>query len=313
MLGVAPFFHAYGMTAAMNLSIFAAATMILLPRFKTKDVVKVIRHEHPTLFPGIPTMYLAVMEEAARHPDDFRSIKYCISGAAPLPAKVQADFEAITGGKLVEGYGLSEAGPVTHCNPLTDECRNGSIGLPLPDVDAAIVDQETGKPVLTGTVGELVVKGPNIMRGYWKSEELTKSAFRDRWLRTGDLGRVDEDGYFYIVERAKDVIVASGFKIYPREVEEVLFRHPFVADVAVVGVPDVYRGEMVSAFIVLKKGIAASEKTRRKLILFCQQEMVAYKVPKILNFRTRLPRSLLGKVLRKELRQQLAARSASDN
>ncbi len=302
MLCVAPFFHSYGMTVSMNLSILVAAAMVLLPRFKTKDVVKAIRRYHPTLFPGIPTMYLAIMQEVERHPDDLKSIKYCISGAAPLPAKVQADFEAITGGKLVEGYGLSEAGPVTHCNPLTEECRNGSIGLPFPDVDAAIVNQETGEPLPPGEVGELVVKGPNVMRGYWKREGETQMVLRDGWLHTGDLGKMDEDGYFYVVERIKDVIIASGFKVFPREVEEILSAHPAVAEAAVVGVPDVYRGETVAAFVVLEPGVEASEQTKQELLQYCRQALAIYKVPKLLEFRQSLPKSLIGKVLRRELR-----------
>lgn len=301
-LCVAPFFHAYGMTVGMNLSLLAAAAMVLLPQFKTKDVVKAIRRYHPTLFPGIPTMYLAIIRGAGRHTDDLKSIKYCISGAAPLPAQVQSDFEAITGGKLVEGYGLSEAGPVTHCNPLTEECRNGSIGLPFPDVDAAIVNQQTGEPLPLGEVGELVVRGPNVMQRYWKREEETQMALRDGWLHTGDLGKRDEDGYFYVVERAKDLIIASGFKVFPREVEEVLFQHPAVVEAAVAGVPDAYRGETVAAFVVLKPGIEASEKTKQELIQYCEQELAAYKVPKILEFRQSLPKSLIGKVLRRELR-----------
>jgi long-chain acyl-CoA synthetase len=304
MLCAAPFFHAYGMTVGMNVSILIAATMVLIPRFKAKEVVQAIRHYHPTLFPGIPTMYHAIMPEASKYPASLRSIKYCISGAAPLPAKVQADFEAITNGKLVEGYGLSEAGPVTHCNPLTDACRNGSIGLPLPGVEAAIVNQETGEPVLPGEVGEIVLKGPNIMQGYWKREEETKAAFRNGWMRTGDLGRMDEDGYFYMIERVKDVIIASGFKVYPREVEEILFQHPVVIEAAVVGAPDVYRGETIAAFIVLKPGVEASEQTKLELIQYCEQGLTAYKVPKILEFRTSLPKSLIGKVLRRELRAE---------
>lgn len=246
-------------------------------------------------------MYQAIMHEASRHPDDLKSIKYCISGAAPLPAKVRSDFEAITHGKLVEGYGLSEAAPVTHCNPLTDECRNGSIGLPLPGVDAAIVDLETAVPVPVGELGEIVVKGPNVMRGYWKREEETLAMFRDGWMRTGDLGRMDADGFFYVVERIKDVIIASGFKIFPREVEEVLFQHPVVMEVAVAGVPDEYRGETVAAFVVLKSGVEASEKTRQELIQYSRRTLTAYKVPKIVEFRESLPKSLIGKVLRREL------------
>lgn len=307
MLCAAPFFHAYGMTVGMNVSILVAATMVLLPRFRPKEVVKAIRHYHPTLFPGIPTMYLAIMREAAAHPEDMRSITYCISGAAPLPAKVQADFETITGGKLVEGYGLSEAGPVTHCNPLTDECRNGSVGLPFPGVDAAIVDQKTGKPVPPGEVGEIVVKGPNIMQGYWKHEEETKAVLIDGWLHTGDLGTRDTDGYFSVVERMKDVIVASGLKIYPREVEEILLLHPAVSEAGVAGVPDTYRGQTVAAYVVLKAGIEASEEMKQKLIEYCKQELAPYKVPKLMEFRKDLPKSLIGKVIRRELHEEGAA------
>jgi len=302
VLCVAPFFHAYGLTVGMNFALLAAASMALLPRFKAQDVVKAIRRYQPTIFPGIPTMYLALMREAGKHPDDLKSIKYCISGAAPPPAQVQADFEAITGGRLVEGYGLSEASPVTHCNPLTDQRRTGSIGLPLPGVEAAIVHQETGEPVSTGSVGELVVRGPNIMQGYWNRTEETSTTFRNGWMRTGDLGKMDEDGYFSIVERVKDVIIASGFNVYPREVEEVLFGHPAVAEAAVAGAADAYQGETVAAFVVLKPGMEASEETRRELLQYCARELTAYKVPTILEFRASLPKSLIGKVIRRELR-----------
>jgi long-chain acyl-CoA synthetase len=301
MLCVAPFFHAYGMTAGMNVAMLTATTMILLPQFKPKEVAKAIRQTHPTLFPGIPTMYHAILREVGNHPEALGSIKYCISGAAPLPAKLQADFESITHGKLVEGYGLSEASPVTHCNPLTEQCRNGTIGLPLSEIEAAIVDPQTGTPLPIDEVGELVVKGPNIMQGYWKREEETKTILRDGWLHTGDLGKMDADGYFSIVERLKDVIIASGFKVYPREVEEVLFRHPHVAEAAVAGIPDVYRGETVAAFVVLKTGVEVSEETRQALRQFCAQELAAYKVPRIVVFRESLPKSLIGKVLRREL------------
>jgi long-chain acyl-CoA synthetase len=302
LLCVAPFFHSYGLTVCMNLSLLIAAEMVLLPRFITKDVLKAIRRYHPTLFPGIPTMYQAIVRGVGKHPEDLKSIRYCISGAAPLPAQVQSDFEALTGGKLVEGYGLSEAGPVTHCNPLTEECRSGSIGLPFPDVDAAIVNQETGEPLPLGEVGEIVVRGPNVMLGYWKRGEESQMVLHDGWLHTGDLGKMDEDGYFYVVERVKDVIIASGYKVFPREVEEVLFQHPAVAEAAVAGVPDTYRGETVAAFVVLKPGIEASEQTKQELIQYCQKELAVYKVPKIVEFRESLPRSLIGKVLRRELR-----------
>src|SRR6266446_1375056 len=307
-LCVAPFFHSYGLTVGMNLSVLAAATMVLLPRFNAKDVVQTIARYHPTMLPGIPTMYVAIMREAGEHTEQLRSIKYCISGAAPLPAKVRMDFEEMTHGKLVEGYGLSEAAPVTHCNPLNGDIRDGSVGLPLQDVDAAILDAETGAFLPAGEVGEIVVKGPNIMKGYWKRDKETTGIFYKDWMHTGDLGKMDEDGYFYIVERIKDLIIASGFNVYPREVEEVLFHHPAVAEAAVVGVPDEYRGETVAAFIVLKPGYAASEETRQDILAYCKHELTPYKVPKKLEFRETLPKSLIGKVLRRELRENTLSR-----
>ncbi len=300
-LCVAPFFHSYGMTVGMNLSILACATMVLLPTFKAAEVVKTIRKYRPTLFPGIPTMYLAILREAGKHSGHLNSIKYCISGAAPLPARIRKDFEAMTGGKLVEGYGLSEASPVTHCNPLTDNCRDGSIGLPFPGVEATILDKVTYEPVPVGETGEILVKGPNVMQGYWNREDETKAIFYNGWMHTGDLGKMDKDGYFYVVERTKDMILASGFNVYPREVEEVLFMHPAVQEAAVAGTPDEYRGATVAAFIVLKPGIPPSEDTRQDIIHFCKKELAGYKVPKIVEFRESLPKSLIGKVLRREL------------
>lgn len=301
-LCVAPFFHSYGATVGMNLAILAGATMLLLPRFTTKEVVQNIRKYRPTLFPGIPTMYLAIMREVGTHTEQLRSIKYCISGAAPLPAKIQEDFEAITGGKLVEGYGLSEASPVTHCNPLDEHCRNGTIGLPIPNVEAAIFDSKTGKKLPLGEVGEIMVKGPNIMQGYWNRPEDTSAIFFDGWMHTGDLGKMDEDGYFSVVERAKDLIVASGFNVYPREVEEVLFQHPAIQEAAVAGAPDEYRGETVAAFIILKPGIPATEETKQDIVAYCKKNLTGYKVPKIIEFRETLPKSIIGKVLRRELK-----------
>ncbi len=303
MLCVAPFFHSYGLTIGMNLSILAAATMVLLPTFKPPEVLKAIRQYHPTLFPGIPTMYLAIMREAGKHTEQLGSIKFCISGAAPLPAKIQHDFEEATHGRLVEGYGLSEASPVTHCNPLTEKNRNGSIGLPLPAVDSAILDQDTGEPLSAGMLGEIVVKGPNIMKGYWNREDETRAIFtKNGWMRTGDLGKMDEDGFFYAVERIKDMILASGFNVYPREVEEVLFHHPAVQEAGVAAAPDEYRGETVAAYVVLKPGFAPTDETRRSIIAFCKENLAGYKVPKILEFRQALPKSLIGKVLRRELK-----------
>ncbi len=301
-LCVAPFFHSYGLTAGMNLSILAAASMILLPQFKVKEVVKAIRRYHPTQLPGIPTMYISIMKEIGRHSEELRSIKYCISGASALPAKVREDWEALTQGKLVEGYGLSEAAPVTHCNPLNGDIREGSIGLPLPNIDAAILDEKTGEPLPVGEPGEIVVKGPNIMQGYWNQPEETADVFTHGWMRTGDIGKMDAEGYFYVVDRAKDMIKASGFNVFPREVEEVLYHHPAVQEAAVLGVPHAYRVETVAAVIVLKPGFEPSEQIREDIIAYCKKELTPYKVPKIVQFRKSLPKSLIGKVLKRELK-----------
>jgi long-chain acyl-CoA synthetase len=304
-LCVAPFFHVYGMTVGMNLSIVAGAAMVLLPQFKAPEVVKTIRRYHPTQLPGIPTMYIAIMREMGKHAAALRSINVCISGASPLPAKVRIDWEELTQGRLVEGYGLSEASPVTHCNPLNGDIRDGSVGLPLPNVEAAILDEKTGEPLPVGGVGEIVVKGPNIMQGYWNSPDETASIFTNGWMRTGDIGKMDEEGYFYVVDRSKDMILASGFNIYPREVEEVLYHHPAVAEAAVLGVPDPYRGETVAAVIVLKNGYAPTDEVRADLIAYCKKELTPYKVPKIVEFRESLPKTLVGKVLKRELKNTI--------
>lgn len=304
-LCVAPFFHVYGMTIGMNLSIVAGASMVLLPQFKAREVVKTIRRYHPTQLPGIPTMYIAIMREMGKHAEALRSINVCISGASPLPKKVRMDWEALTHGRLVEGYGLSEAAPVTHCNPLNGDIRDGSVGLPLPNIEAAILDEQTGEPLPAEGIGEIVVKGPNIMKGYWNAPDDTANIFINGWMRTGDIGKMDEEGYFYVVDRSKDMILASGFNIYPREVEEVLFQHPVVAEAAVLGVPDPYRGETVAAIIVLKPGYAPTGETRADIIAYCKKELTAYKVPKIVEFRESLPKTLVGKVLKRELKNTI--------
>lgn len=304
-LCVAPFFHSYGMTVGMNLSIVAGAAMVLLPQFKSREVVKAIRRYHPTQLPGIPTMYIAIMREMGKHVEALRSINVCISGASPLPAQVRIDWEKLTQGKLVEGYGLSEAAPVTHCNPLNGDIRDGSVGLPLPNVESAILDEKTGEPLPAGGVGEIVVKGPNIMKGYWNAPDETANIFSNGWMRTGDIGKMDEEGYFYVVDRSKDMILASGFNIYPREVEEVLYQHPAVAEAAVLGVPDAYRGETVAAVIVLKSGCAPTDETRADIIAYCKKELTSYKVPKLVEFRDSLPKTLVGKVLKRELKNTI--------
>jgi long-chain acyl-CoA synthetase len=302
MLCVLPFFHVYGMTVAMNMAIKLAATMILLPRFQIKDVLQTIHKHKPTFFPGVPTMYVAINN----HPDvkkyDLSSINVCLSGASPLPLEVAHAFEALSGGKLVEGYGLTEASPCTHNNPLLGERREGSVGLPIVGVDCRIVNENL-EPLPVGEVGELITSGPNIMQGYWQRPEETAKCIREidgkRWLLTGDMAKMDAEGYTYIVDRKKDMIDASGYNVYPREVEEILYQHPAVKECVVVGVPDAYRGETVKAYIVLREGETA---TAEQILEFCKLRLSAYKMPKLLEFRTELPKTAIGKILRRELR-----------
>jgi long-chain acyl-CoA synthetase len=298
ILSALPFFHSYGMTTCLHLSVAGKCTAVLVPRFDTKMVLKAIQKEKVTIFPGVPTMYVAINNYPDVSKYNIRTIKACISGGAALPVEVQREFERITGGRLVEGYGLSEASPVTHANPIYGLRKEGSIGVPFPSTDAKIVDPETLKELPVGEIGELAVSGPQIMKEYWNKPDETSQVLHDGWLYTGDMAKMDEDGYFYIVDRKKDLIIAGGFNIYPREVEEVLFQHPKVKEAAVAGVPDPYRGETVKAYIVLKDGETATEE---EIIEFCKERLAKFKVPKIVEFRDDLPKSLIGKVLRRVL------------
>ncbi|MFD0711926.1 long-chain fatty acid--CoA ligase [Paenibacillus sp. GCM10027626] len=300
-LAALPIFHVFGLTVLMNLSVLRAGTLILLPKFEIEKVMETIDRLHPTVFPGAPTMYVAVNNYKELHRYNLTSIEACVSGAAPLPLEVQEQFEALTGGKLIEGYGLTESSPVTHANPLWGKRKIGTIGLPLPGTDAKIVDEATGEELPPGEVGELIIRGPQVMAGYWNRPEETAAALQNGWLYTGDLGKMDEDGYFSIVDRKKDVIIAGGFNIYPREVEEVLYEHPAVKTAAVVGVKDQYRGETVKAYIVLKDGVTVSA---AQLDLWCRERLAAYKVPHQYAFRDQLPMSLIGKVLRRKLLEE---------
>lgn len=306
-LCVAPFFHVYGLTVAMNMTMLAASTMALLPRFTVNDTLKAIEKYRPDLFPGAPTMYLALARAVEKKRRDLSSIKVCISGSAPLPAEVQRRFEAVSGAKVVEGYGLTEASPVTHCNPVFGERRIGTIGLPLPNTDAAIINTETWDFLPEGERGEIAVRGPQVMQGYWKRPDETANVLHDGWLRTGDIGVMDADGYFSVVDRAKDIIIASGYNIYPRDVEEALFEHPKVLEAVVIGMPDEYRGETVRAFVVAKPG---EKLTADELDHWCRERLAAYKVPKSYEFRDSLPKSMVGKVLRRALRDETLAAQA---
>ncbi|MDR7532173.1 MAG: long-chain fatty acid--CoA ligase [Armatimonadota bacterium] len=302
ILGVLPLFHAYGLTVVMNASLLRAGRMVLLPRFEVEAVLRAIARHRPHHLPGVPTLYNALLAHPRIGRYDLRSVRACISGAAPLPAEVQARFERATGGALVEGYGLTEASPVTHVTPLVGLRKPGSIGVPLPDVDARIVDAETGQRTLApGEIGELVVRGPQVMRGYWNRPQDTAAALRGGWLYTGDLARMDDDGFFYIVDRKKEMLISGGFNVYPREVEEVLHAHPAVLEAALVGLPDPHRGEVGKAFVVLRPGMQV---TAEELLDHCRRHLAAFKVPVAVEFRERLPKSLIGKVLRRALAEE---------
>ncbi|MDQ0215447.1 long-chain acyl-CoA synthetase [Oikeobacillus pervagus] len=299
VLAMLPFFHVYGMTAVMILSIMQGYKMILIPKFDVKTTLKAIEKQRPTLFPGAPTMYIGLLNDPELKNYDLSSINSCISGSAPLPVEIQEKFEQITGGKLVEGYGLTESSPVTHANFLWGSKRvKGSIGVPWPDTESAILSLETGEKLPPNEIGELVVKGPQVMKGYWNRPEETEQTLKDGWLYTGDIGYMDEEGYFYIVDRKKDMIIAGGYNIYPREVEEVLYEHEAVQEAVVVGVPDPYRGETVKAYVVLQKGTNITEE---ELDQFARKHLAAYKVPRLYEFRNELPKTAVGKILRRAL------------
>lgn len=302
-----PFFHIYGQTVDMNYAMLVGATQVLLPRFDPKQVLEAIDRYRPTLFPAAPTMYQTIAHhpEAAKY--DLRSIQACISGSAPLPREVQDAFESITGARVVEGYGLSEASPVTHCNPVRGERRNGTIGLPFPSTDARVVD-DGGAPVAPGEVGELEISGPQVMAGYWERADETAQVLHDGWLRTGDMATMSDDGYFTIVDRKKDMIIVGGMNVWPREIEEVLMQHPAVRECAVVGDPHERLGEVPHAFVVLEPGASA---TTEELHAWCMANLARYKAPRLIEIRQELPRTVIGKVLRRELREEIRARSQS--
>lgn len=302
MLAVLPFFHVYGMTVTMNEAIYLAATIILLPRFQVDDCLEAINAYRPTRFPGVPTMYIGIINHPRVKEYNISSIQVCSSGSAPMPIEALRRFEELTGGKISEGYGLTEASPVTHANPFSGKRKVGSIGLPRPDTDARIVDLETGQRDLPpGEEGELCIRGPQVMRGYWNRPDETARALRHGWLYTGDIAKMDEEGYFYIVDRKKDMIICGGFNVYPREVEEALYLNPKILEAAVLGVPDPYRGETVKAFVVLKPGEKA---TAEEIIDSCRQNLARFKVPTLVEFRQELPKSHVGKILRKVLREE---------
>lgn len=309
ILTVIPLFHVYGMTVCMNMGIMDGSQLILLPRFDREEVLETIRDTRPTLFPGVPTMYVAVNAHPNAVDYGISSIRFCLSGSAPLPVEIIKEFAEKTGSTIMEGYGLSEASPVTHFNPIERQ-KTGSVGKVIPLTEAKIMDlQEGTRELPPGEAGELVVRGPQVMSGYWNMPEETAQVLRDGWLYTGDIAYKDEDEYYYIVDRKKDLIIAGGFNVYPREVEEVLYQHPAVLEAVVIGVADPYRGESVKAVVVTKADSSVSEE---ELIAFCRENMAAYKIPRIVEFRDSLPKTAVGKILRRTLREQELAKAASE-
>ncbi|MDH4617876.1 long-chain fatty acid--CoA ligase [Brevibacillus sp. AY1] len=309
ILTVIPLFHVYGMTVCMNMGIIDGSQLIMLPRFDRDEVLETIRDAKPTLFPGVPTMYVAVNAYPNAAEYGLSSIRFCLSGSAPLPVEIIKEFTAKTGSTIMEGYGLSEASPVTHFNPI-DKQKPGSVGKAILHTESKIVDLQDGKSELApGEVGELIIRGPQVMSGYWNMPEETENVIRDGWLYTGDIAYRDEEDYYYIVDRKKDMIIAGGYNIYPREVEEVLYQHPAVMEAVVIGVPDAYLGESVKAVVVLK---ANASLTAEELNAFCRENMAAYKVPRLIEFRDSLPKTAVGKILRRTLREQELAKTAAE-
>ncbi len=300
LVTVLPAFHGFGMSVCMNAPLFSGASTILIPRFEAKDVLKAIHKHKPTYFAGVPTMYIGMINYPQLKRYSLSSLVGCFVGAAALAPEVKRSFEELTGARLMEGYGLTEGVNALCCNPLRGENRTGSIGFPFPDVDFKIRDIDTGEEELPpGESGELVIQCPDLMLGYYNRPEETAYALRDGWLYTGDIATMDEDGYFYLVDRKKDMIITGGFNVYPREVEDVLYEHPAVREACVIGVKDGYSGEKVVAFVSLKDGAAATE---QDVIAFCRKHLVPYKVPKTVEFRTDLPKTAIGKILRRALR-----------
>jgi len=303
ILGLLPFFHIYGLTVCVNLGALIGATLIPVAKFVPLDVLKTIDKGRPTIFLCAPSIFVALLQQKNLDKYDLSSVRYCVSGSAPMPASVMEKFNSLTNGAdIIEGFGLTEASPITHLNPLRGKSKNGSIGLPFPDTDAAIVDMEVGAvPLPMGKIGELIVRGPQVMRGYWNRPDETASVLRNGWLYTGDIAYMDEEGYFFIVDRKKDIIISGGYNVYPREIDEVLHEHPAVKEAVSVGINHQTRGEIIKAYIVLKENHTV---TKAEILAFCREKLANYKVPKQVEFREDLPKSIVGKVLRRVIREE---------
>jgi len=296
-LSILPLFHIYGMTTGLNAPLHVGAMVVLFPTFNPKQVLKSISKYHITVFCGVPTLYAKLLSQPDLKKFDYSTLQYCISGSSSLPTDLQKQFMDNIGGLLVEGYGLSEASPITHCNPLTSNAKKikiGSIGIPWPDTEAKIVDLETGENTLQpGEIGEIVIRGPQVMKGYWNMPQETTEVLRDEWLYTGDLGKMDEDGYFYFVDRKKDMIKCKGYSVYPKELETVLEENPAVKQCAIIGKPDKIAGEVPKAFVVLREGYVVSE---NELLSYINEKVAKYKNIQEIEFRTELPLTNIGKI-----------------
>ncbi|MEX1299718.1 MAG: long-chain fatty acid--CoA ligase [Desulfotignum sp.] len=303
MLGALPFFHVFGMSVSMNLAIRLAWTNVLIPKPQAEPLLEAISKFKVTFAPLVPTMYVGILDHPDLEHTDLTSIKGCFSGSAPLPLEVINKFEKKTGSIIVEGFGLTESSPVTHVNPFRGRRKVGSIGVPMPDTECRIVDlEDRTKEMPVGEPGELLIRGPQIMKGYLnKPEETAKTLTKDGFLCTGDVAKMDEDGYFYIVDRIKDMIISGGYNVYPRDIDEVLYEHPKILEACAVGIPHPKRGESIKAFVVLKQGQTMTEK---EVIDYCGQRLAKYKLPVAVEFREELPKSNVGKILRKDLRKQ---------
>jgi long-chain acyl-CoA synthetase len=300
-----PMSHSGGMSGVMNVPLSAGATLVAVPRFLAAPAARAVERHRVTRLFGVPTMFIALLNDEAGRAADYSSLRACRTNAAPLPPTVKHAFDALVGREvLVEGYGLTETSPLTHANPV-DRAKAGSIGVPLPDTDARIVDLESGADVASGQAGELLVRGPQVMRGYWNRPEETARAIREGWFATGDVAIMDDEGYFAIVDRKKDMINTAGFKVWPREVEEALYAHEAVALAMVIGVPDDYRGEAVKACVVLKDAYRGRT-TEADLAAFCRARLTTYKVPRTIELRDALPQTPTGKMLRRALRDERA-------
>lgn len=313
-----PLFHIYGQTVCMNLHVLIGSTIALNPDPRDqKSLFEIIKTTNATMFPGVPTMYMRLLErdDLEDYAKDLRSIRVCNTGAAPMPPEVLKEFEERTGAIILEGYGMTESSPVTHTNPFKGERKVGSVGMPIPDTEVKIVKiDDYTQSVPLGEAGEIIIKGPQVMKGYWNKPDETDNQIKNRWLLTGDIAKMDEDGYFYIVDRKKDMINVSGFKVYPRELEDVLFENEAIENAAVIGLPDPHLpgSEKVKAYIVLKDGYKESDEMKAEIKEFCRKVLAPYKIPKFIEFRKELPETLVGKVLRKDLKDIEARRRGEE-